>query len=155
MAKEVSDEYLSGALYAESLSLALASRLDAVAAELRGARSYVTTPRRLTLPRAQRIQEHINSELDTRLSVAGLAALVGMSPSHFAACFKGTFGMPVHRYVMSERIVRAKHLLVLGQEAGKVALACGFSSQSHFTEVFRRAVGSPPTLYKRARMKSQ
>jgi AraC-like DNA-binding protein len=41
-----------------------------------------------------------------------LAHGCGLSTSHFARCFKKSFGMPVHRYIVKQRIEVAKTLLL-------------------------------------------
>jgi AraC family transcriptional regulator len=72
-----------------------------------------------------------------------------MSPSHFTRVFKATFGVSPYRYVMHERIEGAKDMLACGKlSASEVALAFGFSSQSHFVKVFRQFTGVTPRQFR-------
>jgi len=72
-------------------------------------------------------------------------------PYHFARLFRRTVGVPPHQYVLRRRVERAKELLLTGRLGlSEVALAAGFSDQSHLTRVFRRAVGLTPARFRRA-----
>ncbi|MEM9138008.1 MAG: helix-turn-helix transcriptional regulator, partial [Cyanobacteria bacterium P01_F01_bin.42] len=62
--------------------------------------------------------------------------------------FKEYMNISPHQYIISERITRAKQLL-LRQEMtiSEIALACGFNSQSHLTCYFRQHIGLTPKAY--------
>lgn len=149
MLREFESGSLSGRIYAESLSLALAARLDGIAREMRGARTRDTGPV-LPTPKARLVSERIEASLAQDLSIADLAGAVGMSPSHFSTCFRNTFELPVHQYVMNRRIEHGSRLLATSNFSNaEIALECGFASQSHFTQAFRRMTGTTPTRYRR------
>jgi AraC family transcriptional regulator len=53
--------------------------------------------------------------------------------------------------VLARRLERARALLrTTSQPLGEIALACGFSSASHFTNRFRQAQGGTPGEYRQA-----
>ena len=144
---EIESDGASGALYAESLSCALAIRFlrlgEHVPARVRG---------HAGLPRAKlrRIQEYIQSRLGTDLTLEELAAEVGYSRSHFLRLFRASTGLTPHHYVFTRRIELARRLL--GQAhitIGEVAHLCGFSSPAHLTVAFRKECGITPTEYRR------
>jgi AraC family transcriptional regulator len=84
------------------------------------------------------------------MGLAELAALVGLSPFHFARAFKASTGEPPHRYRMRRRVERAKELLAgSGDPVTEIAHACGFASSQHLATVFRRLVGTTPTAFRR------
>src|SRR5262249_43238101 len=62
--------------------------------------------------RLRRVLEYIGDNLDEDLGLADLAALAGMSPHYFAELFKTSTGLPPHRFVLRQRIQRAKELLL-------------------------------------------
>ena len=66
-----------------------------------------------TLPwgRLRRVIEYIQQNLDQALTLAELAALLYMSPYHFARLFKCSTGVPPHRFVIRQRITRACAIL--------------------------------------------
>ncbi|TBY82259.1 AraC family transcriptional regulator [Rhizobium leguminosarum] len=97
-----------------------------------------------------RVVDYIEDGIDHDLRLSSLSAVAGMSTYHFARRFQETVGMSPHSYVLVRRIERARALLRRRDEPlVDVALACGFSSQSHLTTVFRRCLGVTPGEYRR------
>lgn len=134
-------------LYGESLGVALASHL---------VRHYATSAaplpagRGLSRPQLARVNEFIEGHLDAPLSLAELAEIAGLSPSHFKLLFRRSVGEPVHRYVVGRRIERARLLLLEGAPIAEVARRVGFADQSHLARWMRRLVGvSPSELVRR------
>ncbi len=104
-----------------------------------------------TLPggRLRRVTEYIQQNLDKDLTLAELAALVYMSPYHFARLFKCSTGMPPHRFVVRQRIARARASLATQKlSIAQVSRMVGFRTPSHFTTVFRRVTGITPKGYR-------
>jgi len=139
----------SGRVYAESLSLALASRLDGISRACAGRRVLGARNGRLGVARSLSLEEYIAESLAEDISISQLASVAGLSPSHFAASFRRTFGVTAHRYIVEQRIDKAKSMLRRDRSIAEIALDCGFSSQSHFAEAFRRATGLTPGEYRR------
>jgi AraC-like DNA-binding protein len=132
----------TGGAYGEALSLALASRVASLCASMPGGQRRAAT---LSSKQLARVTEHIGKNLAQELTIDRLAALVNMSPFHFARCFKQAAGMTPHHFVTRERILRARAMLVSGKQSiGEIAMELGFASQSHFADVYRRITGSTP-----------
>lgn len=99
--------------------------------------------------RLRRVTEYIQRNLDKELSLAELAALVYMSPYHFARLFKCSTGVPPHRFVVRQRIARAGECLTTQElSIAQIARMVGFRTASHFTTVFRRVTGVTPRGYR-------
>jgi AraC-like DNA-binding protein len=83
-------------------------------------------------------------------SLAELAMRVGASPFHLTRMFRRSLGLPLHRYLLHQRLARALDFL-LRTDRGLSAIAAelGFSSHSHFSAVFRRLTGSSPATVRR------
>jgi AraC family transcriptional regulator len=97
-----------------------------------------------------RVVDHIEDGIDQDLRLPSLAAVAGMSVYHFARRFQETVGISPYSYVLVRRIERARALLRRRDERLiDIALACGFSSQSHLTTVFRQCLGVTPGEYRR------
>jgi|SRR5688572_19137940 len=74
-----------------------------------------------------------------------MAAEVEISSVYLARAFKAAIGQSPHRYVLGRRIDRAKELLRnTDLPVIDVALAAGFSSQSHLSYWFQRYLGVSP-----------
>lgn len=128
---------------AEALALALASHIVNRGALSGRPREYST--RKLSSRALAAVDDYVMSHLDETVSLSDLSAKADMSLFHFSRSFKQTTGMTPHTYVMHRRIDRACHLLrTTTMPIVQVALACGFSQQSHFTRCFRRIVRQTP-----------
>lgn len=92
-----------------------------------------------------RLDAYIIEHLARRISVAELANVVCLSPSHFHAQFKDSVGFTPHQYLLKARLDRASRLLQ-GSHLPLVRIAeeCGFSSQSALTTALRRYLGLTP-----------
>ncbi|HME81018.1 MAG TPA: AraC family transcriptional regulator [Candidatus Eremiobacteraceae bacterium] len=97
------------------------------------------------------VLDYVEQGLDRDICLTDLACLVGLSVTHFSHIFKSEYGMAPYQYITMRRIERAKELLAAtSQTIASVAAQLGFSSQSHFSEIFARLVGVTPSTYRRA-----
>jgi AraC family transcriptional regulator len=134
-------------LYAETLWLQVAMQLLWNFSSLR--RPVGAEAERLSDARVRRVVDHLESSLAEEVSLADLAELAGLSPNHFLNAFKKATGKTPHRFLTERRVARACELLRNPQmPIVSIALAVGFSSQSHFTTVFGRFVGTTPASYR-------
>jgi len=77
-----------------------------------------------------------------------MAALVNLSPYHFAREFKRTTGITPHRYIINRRLERAREWLAQGKHSiTEIANEFGFADQSHLTRLFKRQFGLTPADY--------
>ncbi|HTV23709.1 MAG TPA: AraC family transcriptional regulator, partial [Polyangiaceae bacterium] len=144
---QASEELQLGPLYVEGLSLALASYVHA---HFVAERASTPAPGpSLSLSQRERLVAMIEARLTEPLPLNELAADVGYSPDYFMRLFSYTFGVSPHRYITSRRVERAKALLrERDTSLVEVALACGFSSQAHFSTVFKLHTGMTPGKYR-------
>lgn len=101
----------------------------------------------------RRAKELMSTHLARQIPLALVAGECRLSVSHFARSFKQCTGKPPHRWLLENRVERAKELLLDPEVSlAEVALDCGFSDQSHFTRVFSRTVGTSPGTWRRLRL---
>jgi len=97
----------------------------------------------------QQALEFIDAHLGEELTLLKIADELHLSPYHFAHVFKRTVGIAPHKYVMQQRMERAKQLLAhTNLPIVTIALELGFANQSHFSEAFHRATGVTPLSYR-------
>jgi AraC family transcriptional regulator len=97
-----------------------------------------------------RIRDRIDAELDTELSLASLAKESGYSREHFLRMFRAATGVTPHQYVLERRLSAAQLLLRQSKMLlADIAFKCGFSSQTHMNDVFRKRLGVTPLQYRR------
>jgi len=101
-------------------------------------------------PRAlRRVREYIEDHLEETISIEALAGIVGLSMYHFARAFKQSEGLTPHDYLVQRRVRRAQELLASTDlPLSEIALASGFSDQSHCARRFREHVGITPSSYR-------
>ncbi|UXN66783.1 AraC family transcriptional regulator (plasmid) [Phyllobacterium sp. A18/5-2] len=96
-----------------------------------------------------RVIEKIDDDLTADLSLLQLAELAGLSVPHFCRAFRQTLGCPPYAFIIRRRIERAKDFLRhSSRPVTDIALSCGFSSSSHFSNAFRRETGTTPLAYR-------
>ena len=135
-----------GRLYADCLALALAAHL------LRryGQAAQPSRPAGLPRRRLQRVLDHIGEHLADDLTLAELATIANVSPSHFKVLFKKSLGVPVHEYVIRTRVDYAIDLLLHDDAAlSEIALRAGFANQSHMALHMRRLTGKTPSALRK------
>jgi AraC family transcriptional regulator len=130
-----------GRLYGDSLGLALAAHLVRTYVPVSGPRTF----NRLSRRRLRRVVDYIQDNLAQDLSLAQLAHVIGMSPSHFKVIFKESVGLPVHQYVIRSRVEYATGLVTHSDlPLSDVALQAGFANQSHMARCMKRLTGLTP-----------
>lgn len=94
-----------------------------------------------------RICDFIEEHIGEKISLGDLSSMAGLSPNHFARAFQQSVGMPPHRYLLRRRLEHVEQMLRDTQlPLSQIALAVGFSDQSHLARHFRRLTGMPPSL---------
>ena len=143
--REFRRDGIPGAAYLESLAGVLAIHL---------AENYCSTHvlpfhSGLSPHRLKTVQAFIEDHLSEALRVEHLAAVVHMSPFHFARMFKKSTGKAPHAYVNAQRIEHAKDLLRDSDlPLVDVAATVGFQTQAHFTNVFQKYARLTPGSFR-------
>jgi AraC family transcriptional regulator len=103
----------------------------------------------LSVERQRRVLDFIEKNISRPIRLEDLAATAALSPYHFVRLFRKSVGTTPVRFVWQRRIEHAKmRLHHLEIPIGEIASDCGFSSQSHFTTVFKRKMGITPMEYR-------
>lgn len=144
--KELRHPSQQGSLYADSICDFMALHLlreDAQADVL------PRVPQALSQKRLERVIERIEDSVETGISLQALADEAALGRTCFASAFRNATGLSPHRYLTQRRLVRARDLLLHSDlTLAQIALRCGFSSQAHFTEYFRRDAGVTPRAFR-------
>lgn len=139
--------YPAGNLFVDSLESALAVRL------ITDHSVDPATPRLakggLAPHQLRRVLEFMHENLHASVGLADLAAIAGLSPSHFSSQFRAGMGVSPYKYMRALRISQSKNMLKKPNvPIAQIAKTVGFDNQQHFSTVFRSVVGVTPTAYR-------
>jgi AraC family transcriptional regulator len=118
--------------------LAAAGRCQVTFAEQRSARWL------------RQARELVHDRFAENLSLQDIAVAVGVHPAHLARTFRQHYDCTVGDYVRILRMEQARHqLITTDTPICDIALAVGYSDQSHFTTAFKRHAGVTPTQFRK------
>jgi len=93
--------------------------------------------------------DYLQARVGQRVSVAEVAALVGLSASRLAEVFRAATGTGVLAYQTRLRMARARELLdTSDMTVASVAHAVGYDDAYYFSRHFRRVHGMSPSRYR-------
>lgn len=103
------------------------------------------TPTKLLTDIANYVQKHLSEPVD----INALAKAMFVSRTHLAVKFKKETGMTLTDFVLKEKVEEGKRLLrYTDKPISSIAAYLGFSSQSHFANVFKKYADSSPNEYR-------
>jgi len=131
-------------LYADALAHALGAHLIEHYSD-RATKPQDRPPDNLSWRQLEQVYDYIECNLHQPLTVTELATIAGVSPTHFTRLFREQTGEPPHRYVLNRRLDQAERLIAGRQlPLAVIAVAVGFSDQSHLNRVMRAQRGVTP-----------
>ncbi len=97
----------------------------------------------------RKLRDFAESRMHNQLSVPEMARAIGIGTQRLTRELKAATGLSPHQYLLRLRVERARQLLKNPRIGlAEVAFRLGFSSQSHFTAVFRRHMRVTPKVYR-------
>ncbi|MEM8592748.1 MAG: AraC family transcriptional regulator [Pseudomonadota bacterium] len=140
----------NGALYTDYLANATAARLFALERAERPVSRQIAP---LGDAEASLVLQAMEDQVEQRVKLDDLCALVDMDVYRFSRAFRARFGETPYRFMLLRRVKRAEALLQdSDMSIAEVAFACGFSSQAHLTATFAKFSNTTPGAIRRARM---
>ena len=117
----------------------------------RSTKSTLTFPSVNKISRECRfIEQYLDEHFADDITLETLSTLTHMNKYYMVHAFKKYKGISPINYLTDRRIAEAKHLLEsTNYPIAKIADATGFSSQSYFSQVFRKETGVSPILYRK------
>ncbi len=118
-----------------------------LARQLRGVDSGIQVPERMLA-----VHRLIAAVPDHPIILEKLASMAGMSPSHFSAQFRKTFGLAPMECLIQHRMHRAAHLLSdHNLTVSEIARLVGYEDAFHFSKTFRKHFGASPRAMRQRR----
>ena len=95
------------------------------------------------------VTNYVQHNLSRPVDVDDLAKTLFISRTHLASRFKQETGMTLTDFILGEKVEEAKRLLRYSDKSlTLIANYLGFSSQSHFTRIFKKYSGQTPREYR-------
>ncbi len=94
-----------------------------------------------------RISTYIDENLGANLDTESLCRTFFISRTKLHQLSISNYGVSIAKYILTERIKKAKELISDGMSIEKCAELIGFSSSNYFSKVFRRECGMSPREY--------
>lgn len=103
------------------------------------------TPTKLLKDIANYVQKHLSEPVN----IEALANAMFISRTHLAVKFKKETGMTLTDFVLKEKVEESKRLLKYTDKSlSAISSYLGFSSQSHFSNVFQKYADCSPSEYR-------
>ncbi|GIO11308.1 hypothetical protein J19TS2_08630 [Cohnella xylanilytica] len=97
----------------------------------------------------QRIFSYVDEHLPHELKREEIADLVHFHPAYLSRFFKSRTGTSLSRYIVNQRIEKAKVLLTQSElQVSHIVHRLGYYNTSHFTRTFKQATGFTPRQYR-------
>ena len=93
------------------------------------------------------VLEYIEDNIQNELSLAILEKKFYLNRSYLGRLFQKHLGVSIHKYIIQERITRAKELLLAGKSATDACKDAGFNDYSNFRRMFKKLTGVSPSGY--------
>jgi YSIRK-targeted surface antigen transcriptional regulator len=98
---------------------------------------------------AAQVVNYIHRHLSEAITVEAIAQHLYLSRPYLSAKFKQETGLTLTDFILREKTAEAKYLLRhTDKSLSAIGDYLGFSSQSHFSKVFRRYAGCSPSAYR-------
>lgn len=96
-----------------------------------------------------RLRDYVLEHLAEHLSLAAVAKRFGVSPRHLNRGFTALTGLPIHRYIIDQRLERAAHSLVWRADpVAVIARSVGYDDAGYFGRLFRARFGESPDRWR-------
>lgn len=97
-----------------------------------------------------KLQEFLDKNLESHVTVEEMAESVNMSRFHFSRRFKAATGQSPHQFALLRKLDHAAKILDEEDDASVMSIAhrLGYSNPAQFSSVFKRRFGLPPRLWR-------
>ena len=97
----------------------------------------------------ERAVSYIARNIHSPLRVSDIANAVFLSRSRLSQYFREQTGMTITDYIRKEKIQEAQRMLSMStRPISQISMLLGFSSQSHFTRIFKQQTGVTPKIFR-------
>lgn len=101
-------------------------------------------------PVIRRAKDYISRHMHDKISVSKMAHEIGVNPDYLSSLFSRSENKTITEYILNERLYLCENMLKYSDYSiQEISAYFAFSSQSHFTKLFKRSRGITPSEYRR------
>ncbi|WEY88784.1 bacillibactin transport transcriptional regulator Btr [Bacillus subtilis] len=102
----------------------------------------------------EKTKHYIETHADTKITLAQLSQMAGISAKHYSESFKKWTGQSVTEFITKTRITKAKRLMAKSNcKLKEIAHQTGYQDEFYFSRTFKKHTGCSPTSYMKKRRK--
>lgn len=94
---------------------------------------------------SQKCMQYVNDHIYLPLSAKSIAKALNLSPSHLQSQFKQEIGVPLHKYIVTQKIHLAAQMIFNGMSPQEVSDALGYTYYKTFYRNFVAIMEYPPS----------
>lgn len=111
---------------------------------------FLSAPKQKTTKECKLVEQFINENYAQDITLETLSSLVHINKYYLVHAFKNYKGLSPINYLIQKRVEEARYLLEsTNYPVTKIAEITGFSSQSYFSQTFKRLTGTSPNAYRK------
>ena len=96
------------------------------------------------------VKVYIQTHLSDKLTIALLCKQFSVSPTFLKEGFRRAYGMPIHSFLVQQRLRRAQELICTTRMSiQQIAQSVGYEGMSQFNAAFKREYGMTPGQYRK------
>ncbi len=99
-------------------------------------------------PLAYQIKRYVLSHLDESIAIEDIVEELGIPKSTLFRRFRKEMTCSINDYINEVKIEKSKELLLSGSSFASIAYCLGYSSQSHFSNMFKKVTSMTPSQFK-------
>lgn len=101
-------------------------------------------------PLVSQVKDYVFGHIHDNITIAGIAKDVGVSANYLSGQFREAEGVPLKQYIINEKVKNSEYLLKYTEYSlQEISSVCAFSSQSRFSDYFKRKNGITPSKYRK------
>lgn len=113
-------------------------------------RSKAAAPERKSPRWLKQVKDFLHENFSESVTIEALAEIADVHPVHLARVFRRKYGCTIGEYVRRLRVEFARgQISTTDSPLCEIALAAGFSDQSHLNKTFKSLFGSTPSEYRK------
>lgn len=100
-------------------------------------------------PLINKVKDYVFRNLQNEMKVSDMADEFAINADYLSYLFHKSTGKTITQYILEEKVKAAKSMLIYTENTlQEIAFALNFSSQSHFSTVFRKFTGMSPREFR-------